>query len=129
MNRWTRLCLGLIVLVFSGPLLSAADSAAVGPDIGLTAEERAWITDHPAIRAGHDPNYAPYAQRDATGQIAGIDPDYLELIAQRTGLKFQNETRQDWGKVIADFKAGEVDLLLSLNRDPERERYLAYTRP
>ena len=127
MNRWARLGLGLAV--FSGQFLSAADSAPAGPDIGLTAEERAWITDHPAIRAGHDPNYAPYAQRDATGQIAGIDPDYLELIAQRTGLKFQNETRPDWGKVIADFKAGEVDLLLSLNRDAERERYLIYTRP
>ena len=67
--------------------------------------------------------------QDAAGQIVGIDPDYLELIGRRTGLKFRNEVRSDWGKIIQDFKAGNIDVLLSLAHTPDRETYLAYTHP
>jgi signal transduction histidine kinase len=96
--------------------------------VTLTAEEGAWVAAHPIIRAGHDPLYSPYAMQNTVGQIVGIDADYLELISQRTGLKFQNEIRRDWGRMIEDFKAGQVDLLLSLGHAPEREQYLTYTR-
>lgn len=96
--------------------------------VRLTVEEQAWIAAHPVIRAGHDATYSPYAMQDAAGQIVGIDPDYLELIGQRTGLKFQNEVRSDWGKIIQDFKAGKIDVLLSLARTADREKYLTYTR-
>lgn len=94
----------------------------------LTAEERAWIAAHPVIRAGHDAGYSPYAMQNAAGEIVGIDPDYLELIGRRTGLRFKNEARADWGRVIQDFKDGEMDVLLSLARTPDREQYLAYTQ-
>lgn len=94
----------------------------------FTVEERAWIAAHPVIRAGHDPTFSPYAMLDADGQLVGIDPDYLELIARPTGLKFQHEVRRDWGQMIEDFKAGQVDLLLSLDHAAEREPYLIYTR-
>jgi two-component system, NarL family, sensor histidine kinase EvgS len=95
----------------------------------LTPEEQAWISAHPVIRAGHDATYSPYAMQDASGQIVGIDPDYLELIGRRTGLNFQNEVRSDWGKIVQDFKAGNIDVLLSLSRTSDRETYLNYTQP
>ncbi len=95
----------------------------------LTPDEQAWIAAHPLIRAGHDATYSPYAMQDAAGVIVGIDPDYLELIGRRTGLKFQNEVRGDWGKIVQDFKAGNIDVLLSLARTADRESYLNYTQP
>jgi signal transduction histidine kinase len=120
-------------LVAAAPWLAPvgwADSnqAGSGQLVPLTDDEVAWIAAHPVIRAGHDASYSPYAVADAKGQIVGIDSDYLDLIARRTGLKFQNVIRPDWGTMIADFKAGEVDLLLSLNHAAEREQYLIYTR-
>ena len=112
--------------------LRGGEGGAAGPPAGeaneFTAEERAWIAAHPVIRAGHDPTYSPYAMLDAAGQLVGIDPDYLELIARQTGLKFQNEVRGDWGQMLADFQAGQVDLLLSLDHAADREPYLIYTR-
>ena len=125
MKPWVMLSLGM--MAFAGLILLKADAAGVTPYIGLTEEESAWIAAHPVIRAGHDATYSPYAMQDQAGQIVGIDPDFLELVAQRTGLKFQHEVRRDWGKMIEDFKAGQVDLLLSLGRTPEREQYLVYT--
>lgn len=105
----------------------AAKVEAAAERIPLTPEEEAWISAHPVIRAGHDATYSPYAMQDAAGQIVGIDPDYLELIGRRTGLNFRNEVRSDWGKVIQDFKSGDLDILLSLARTPDREAYLIYT--
>jgi len=96
--------------------------------VELTAEEQAWIFSHPVVRAGHDATYSPYAMQDAAGQVVGIDPDYLELIGRRTGLKFQNEVRNDWGRIVQDFKAGQVDVLMSLAHTADREGYLTYTR-
>jgi signal transduction histidine kinase len=104
-------------------------SPATGELASLSDEDRSWIAAHPVIRVGHDPTFSPYAAQDAAGKIVGIDPDYLDLISRRTGLKFQNLAREDWGKTVEDFKAGRVDLLLSLNRAPEREPYLVYTQP
>lgn len=96
--------------------------------VSLTPEEQRWIADHPVIRAGHDATYSPYAMRDAAGEIVGIDPDYLELISRRTGLKFQHEVRGDWGGIIQDFKAGHIDVLLSLAQTADRSSYLTYTK-
>lgn len=106
----------------------ASVSAVNAQLVLLTPDERAWIEAHPVIRAGHDATYSPYAMQDAAGAVVGIDPDYLALIGQRTGLKFRNEVRPDWGQVVNDFKAGELDVLLSLSRTPDRENYLSYTQ-
>ncbi|HVU18294.1 MAG TPA: transporter substrate-binding domain-containing protein [Candidatus Didemnitutus sp.] len=103
-----------------------ADSSEM---VTLTDDETAWIAAHPVIRVGHDPSYSPYALQNAAGEIVGIDPDYLEAISRRTGLKFENSVRHDWGEVLRDFRDGNLDLLLSLNHAKEREAYLIYTHP
>ncbi len=109
-------------------LTLAGGQPAAGPDIGLTPAERAWIQAHPVIRVGHDATFEPYAQRDWSGQITGIDPDFLELISRRTGLQFRHETRSDWTAMIEAFKAREVDVLGSVGFNSEREAYMLLTR-
>ena len=73
------------------------------PSLAFTEPERAWIAAHPVIRVGHDPTYAPYSFPDGKGNIIGIDPDFLALIAKRTGQQFKNEVRRDWSAMLAAF--------------------------
>lgn len=123
---------GLLCAVRGLAATDAGDSVTTPESAGIvefTADERAWIAAHPVIRVGHDPSYAPYAIREKSGQIVGIDPDYLELVARRTGLKFQNEVRLDWPTVLTDFKARQLDLLPSVSRTAEREEYMIFTEP
>lgn len=94
----------------------------------FTEAERAWIAAHPVIRVGHDTSFAPYALRDNHGHIVGIDPDYLELVARRTGLKFVHEDRKEWPAMISAFRAGEIDILGSMGTSPEREAYMNFTK-
>lgn len=117
----------IILLLLS--ILPAVVAGRAASDIGLTPEEKAWIAAHPVIRVGHDQTYAPYSFPDATGNLVGIDLDYLDHIARRTGLRFQNEVRRDWAEMIAAFRKGEVDALMSLGYLPERLDYLIYSQP
>jgi signal transduction histidine kinase len=120
--------LGLTLLLgLVPPVRAQAAADGAGERITLSEAERAWVAAHPVVRVGHDPTYSPYALQNTAGQIVGIDPDYLELIARRTGLKFQNEIRADWGRMIEDFRAGQVDLLMSLSHAADREAYLTYS--
>ncbi len=121
--------LGWSGLVFAHSLLLAADPTATAPAIAFTAEERAWMAAHPVIRVGHDVTYQPYAIQEKDGKIVGIDPDYFELIAQRTGLKFDHQVRRNWPTMMEAFKAHEVDLLPSLGKSAGREAFLIYTQP
>lgn len=116
------------LLFLFAAVLACVRAASPDIDIGLTADEKNWIAAHPEVRVGHDITYAPYSFRDARGNIVGIDPDVLDLIAQRTGLRFRNETRANWEEVVRDFKAGRLDLLMSLGYVKEREAFLIYTR-
>ncbi|WP_415909692.1 ATP-binding protein [Oleiharenicola sp. Vm1] len=120
--------LPLPLLLLLAVLTAGARAASPDVDIGLTADEKRWIAEHPVVRVGHDTTYAPYAFRDAKGTIVGLDPDVLELIAQRTGLRFRHEARASWTEVMNDFKAGRLDVLASLGYVKEREAYLIYTR-
>ncbi|MBI3886678.1 MAG: transporter substrate-binding domain-containing protein [Opitutae bacterium] len=102
-------------------------AAPPGPTVEFTPAERAWIAAHPVIRVGHDPAYAPYSFLDARGELTGIDLSYLEIVARHTGLRFQNETRQNWMQLLAAFRAGEVDMLMSLSHTPERDATMLFT--
>ncbi len=121
-----------ILLLVAVCTVGAAGLLAAGepekPDmVELTAEERAWMEAHPVILVGHDPTYAPYVFMDNSGRLVGIDIDFLDLIAQRTGLKFRNVVDGDWPQVVESFKARRLDLLMSLGYSEEREQHLIYT--
>jgi signal transduction histidine kinase len=125
-------CIASLLLAVCAWAVGGSERAgpAVGSEVAIdfTAEERAWIAAHPVIRVGHDPSYSPYAIQESSGRIVGLDPDYMELFARLTGLKFHNETRRDWSTMLEDFKAGQVDLLPSIGYDKEREQFLIYTK-
>jgi two-component system sensor histidine kinase EvgS len=121
------------LLLLAAAALGVTTLAAVEPaptgGVAFTAEERAWIAAHPVVRVGQDATYPPYAFSDAQGNLVGIDLDYLAHIARRTGLHFQNEVREDWPHVLAEFKAGKLDVLMSLGYLRDRESFLIYSQP
>lgn len=95
----------------------------------LTAAERAWIEEHPEIRLGVDPAYAPFEFRDDEGRYQGIASDYVSLLNERLGLDLRPLENLSWPEVIVKTKARAVDVLPAVGRSAEREGYLTYTDP
>ncbi|MDR1175241.1 MAG: transporter substrate-binding domain-containing protein, partial [Treponema sp.] len=107
----------LLLLLVPAFFLGAQDSV---PD--LTEAEKNFIREHPVIRVGIDPAFAPFEFLDGNGNYAGIAPDYLSLIGAKTGLRFEPATDVSYVDAQKKVLARELDLLPTLGWTAEREK-------
>lgn len=112
--------LGLLLAV-----ASAGESAAAG--VRLSPQEQAYIARHGVIRYAPDPGFPPFEFFDASGTAVGITPDFLALIARNLGVRFEAVRYPTWTEALAAMRRGEVDLLGTLTRTPEREAFLTFS--
>ena len=81
------------------------------------------------MRVGLETDYPPFSFVGPDGLPAGISVDYLRLLEARTGVRFEVTARGDLATLLEKARRGEVDVLTSLMRTPEREAILTFTRP
>ena len=98
--------------------LLAATAHATAP--AFTAEERAWIRDHPVVRvAVHQVQIPPLQVFTPDGRLDGIVGEYLALVERHTGLRMEPVRAPTLARRDADFREGRADLLpLVLAGDP-----------
>jgi len=106
--------------------LGALPAVAQEPD---AKGDAAWLAAHPVVRVGLEPDYPPFSFVDAGGEPAGVSVDYLRLVEQALGVRFEVTARASLPALLEMARRGEVDLLASLTRTPDREAYLHFTRP
>jgi signal transduction histidine kinase/DNA-binding NarL/FixJ family response regulator len=99
------------------------------PQVELTADEQAWLRDHPIIRIGAETNYAPYEFRDSRGQFSGVVADYLEILKRRLNLRFEVHQLLDFASVQDKLQKRELDLVMAVTRASNREDFLLFTKP
>jgi signal transduction histidine kinase len=99
------------------------------PSVELSDAERDWIAGHAPIRVGLTPAWAPFSYSTARRTAEGIDIDILNLISERTGLKFEIEPTSSWEENITRAEAGQLDMLTGTAHTPEREKAFFFTRP
>ncbi|VAW87926.1 diguanylate cyclase/phosphodiesterase (GGDEF & EAL domains) with PAS/PAC sensor(s) [hydrothermal vent metagenome] len=97
--------------------------------VELTQEERAWIKEHPMIRLGVDPEFAPFEFLDEKGNYQGLASDYVTLLNKRLGLNMQVVPGLSWKETVAKAERREIDILPAIGRSQARERYLNFSRP
>ena len=71
--------------------------------------------------------YPPLTFLDETGSMAGISADYLRIISQRTGIKFEIKLLP-WPDLMAQAKSREIDLFSGL-KSSDRDEFLNFTSP
>lgn len=96
---------------------------------GLTQEEENWLKEHPVIRVGCDPGWAPIEYRNEHGKFEGISVDYLRMIENMLPVKLEIDTESSWQQLVEKAKVGEIDLFTNLSPTSERESYLSFTEP
>ena len=95
----------------------------------LSEEERAWLHAHPVIRVVQDPYWPPIEFEDERGNPSGMTKDYLTLIEQRLGRKFEPVLHLSWQEALARMRRGEIDMTTTVAETPERLKFLAFTQP
>jgi diguanylate cyclase (GGDEF)-like protein/PAS domain S-box-containing protein len=102
-------------------------ASAAGAALEWSAEERAWLREHPVVRVGVDIDWAPIEYVDEQGRLQGISSDYLALLSRTLGIRFEPATDLNWQRTLDAIRGGELEMLSSVKRTPERETYLDFT--
>ncbi|WP_449430151.1 EAL domain-containing protein [Pseudomonas putida] len=95
----------------------------------LTDEEKSWLAAHPQLSLGVDASWPPFEFRDQEGRYQGLAADYIALLQQRLGVKLKPVEPSSWTEVLQQARANRIDLLPGIMSTPERQGYLAFTRP
>ena len=106
--------------------------AVVYPDttIELSEQEKKWLDTHPVVRLAPPPDYPPHDFFDDHGRNIGITADYLNLIQRKLGRNFIKTVQcKHWEEVVQKFKNNEIDLVGSVMKTMNREKYVLFTKP
>jgi PAS domain S-box-containing protein len=95
----------------------------------LTDEEKRWLSHHHTLKVGMDPDYAPYEWTDKSGNHIGMAVEYIHRLEKTLGLHFEIVKNKTWVELLDMAKKGELDMLTSIVKTPERSKYLTFSEP
>ncbi|MFC1857463.1 transporter substrate-binding domain-containing protein [Thermodesulfobacteriota bacterium] len=98
------------------------------PKIELTIEERAWLAGHPVIRVHNEMNWPPYNYNE-NGRPQGHSIDFMNLVAKKAGLQVEYISGHSWDEFLNMTRNKELDVMLNIAQNKEREQYLEFTSP
>lgn len=87
--------------------------------IALTAEEKTWIKNNPIMKYS-EINWKPLSIIE-NNKMSGIMGDFLDIVAQRTGIKFEYVPSTSWLHVLEQFKEGKIDLVPGIGSSPQEK--------
>lgn len=97
--------------------------------LALSGEEKAFLAEHPLISVGGDPHWPPFDFVAEDGSVQGLSRDYLDLLAQRLGIRFDMQSAPNWPTTLEALKSHKVDCVRAIMRNPEREKFALFTQP
>ncbi len=97
--------------------------------VRLTPEETRWLAEHPILRYGVDPDWAPIESLDQDGRASGISPDYLARIERLLGVRFEAVPIIEWAQGLHRLEQGEIDLLPAIVQTEDRLQRFRFTAP
>ena len=101
-------------------LLSAA--------VTLTPQESEYLKTHPVIKVHNEKSWAPFNFNE-NDTPKGLSIDFMNLVAQKTGLKVEYVAGPNWNDFLEMMKNGTLDVMLNIVKNDEREKFLAFTNP
>ena len=90
---------------------AAQRSGKASGTLQLSPSEETWRQEHPVVRVGMSPVVPPLKFTDK-GVIKGIEPDYLDLLSDITGIEFLYVI-EDFSTMDAKVKSGDIDMFIS----------------
>jgi len=95
----------------------------------LSPEERDWLSEHPVITIGPDPDALPFEAIDSDGHYIGLSADYLAHISGVLGISFKVVKTQNWAELMTMAKQQKIDLLPAIVSSAPRREFLSFTSP
>src|SRR5690554_353733 len=124
------------LLLSAGQVLAETCSQVVDvfltSEINLSEDERRWLDSLPPLQVGVIRNAPPLADFDeAKDTYHGISLDVFCFIAGELGLHYElvEKGQQDFAAQLEAVQQGQLDILMPLSRQREREVHGQFTDP
>jgi two-component system sensor histidine kinase EvgS len=83
----------------------------------ISDSEKSYISETPVVRAAYDPAWYPLSYTGKDGKFAGAMASIMELISERTGLKFEYVPCSSATEAAARLKSGDVQIIAGFPYD------------
>jgi ABC-type amino acid transport substrate-binding protein len=94
----------------------------------LSPEESLWLeTRNNTIVVYPAENTPPYSYKNSAGNPQGLAIDYLELIAEKIGVKIEYLTPRPLSQIMSDIQNGKGDVVAVSTPDISEEQFLIFT--
>ncbi len=131
-NRSIKLVLLVIIGIILYTILPFRPTTTLAVEaikpISLTDEERSFLSKSGSIKVHNEKDWAPF-NFNKDGVPKGFSIDYMNLLAQKTGLKIEFITGPTWDEFTGMIKRGKLDVMLNIAKNTEREKTFAFTPP
>lgn len=109
-------------------LLALAALLAAGTSVPAGAASLEAVKARGTLVVGIDPTFSPFEFTDTSGKIVGYDPEIIEAVAGKLGLKVEYKVMPFSG-ILPALIAGGFDLTPTLNVTAERAKRIDYVIP
>jgi len=125
MNRikYYSICVLVVTIIFFSIFWAWAEKTQ------LTSEEKQWLSEHKILKIAPDPYFPPIEQIDKDGNYTGIAAEFMKIIENELGIKFQVVHCKDWDEVLQKAKSRKVDMLPAAAQTPQRKKYMLFSSP
>ncbi len=96
--------------------------------IRLSDDEKAWLREHKVLRFAGDPNWLPLEAFNDKGEYVGIVADYLKLIEDRLGIRFERIETRDFDESVQLARSGEIDVISEVV-ESDLKSHVTFTNP
>ncbi len=114
---------------WSVPYTEKIISGVQSKNFKLTESEKAWLDKHKVIRLASDYSWPPFEYIEKDGTYHGIGADYMALIEQRLGIRFEVSPRRAWQEITDMVANKELDILSCAMETEQRQKYAIFTQP
>ncbi len=94
-----------------------------------SAEELAYLREHPVIRIGTHIDWRPFEYIDEVGDYQGLASEYFSIMGGKLGVQFEPVRDKSWLEVSEMAQAGVLDVLSCVVETPSNRKYLSFTQP
>jgi signal transduction histidine kinase len=101
----------------------------VGAPLALSAEQRAWVQRHGAVRVGYDEGFAPIAFKNRAGGFDGLAADLTRALAAKAGLIIAYEQGGSFADAYRSALKGDIDIVVAAARNVERLQEFDFVGP
>ena len=119
----------ILAIIYSVPGSKHGLSDDITGTINLSKEEIEWIKRNPVITVGVDLDFAPIEYLDKNNHYIGVTADFLALLENKTGLRFEIDYEHSWEESIERIKDGKIHMLGAAVSSEQRRQFMDFTQP